>query len=135
MNPDTPSPFDIIAWLVAVLTALFGASAHCVRLLAAMRGRTRRGFTRLARRWTQRGYAIAYIGEDDATVAKRIARIQWMAADPWKALRHLARRARGLLRAWLCRASAPLSFVPPVQACAPCSAGLQTGPAEAMEPP
>ncbi len=135
MNPLTPTPFDIIAWLVAALTVLFGASASCVRCLAAMRGRARRGFARLAQRWTQRGYAMAYDGEDDATVARRIARMEWMAADPWKALRHLARRARGLLRVRLCAMSAPLSFAPPVIACAPCSAGLQTGPVVAMEPP
>ncbi len=124
MNKLTPSPIAIIAWLLAMLTALFGASAACVRRVAALRGHRRDAFARVARRWTERGNAIAYAGEDDATVARRIARMQWIAADPLKALRHLARRARGLLRARLCGASAPPSFMPPVVACAALADGI-----------
>ncbi len=131
MKTLAPTPSNIIAWLVAALTALFGASATCVRLVVSMRGRTRIAFARYAQRWAQRGHAIAYLGEDDATVARRIARMQWMAADPWKALRHLARRADGLLRARLCAMSAPLSFAPPVLACAGLAGGVG---AVALEP-
>ncbi len=125
MNPLAPSPANIIAWLLAVLTALYGASARCVRLLASMRGRTRVAFARFAQRWTRAGHALAYAGEDDATVARRIARMQWMAADPWKALRHLARRGDGLLRARLCGMSAPSSFMPPVVMCAALAGGVE----------
>lgn len=124
MNPLAPSPFDIIAWLLALLTALFGRSALCVRRVAAMRGRTRGAFSRMARRWVERGYAIAYAGEDDATVEKRIARMEWIARNPVKALRHLSRRADGLLRARLGGCHAPPSFAPPVLACAPLAAAL-----------
>ncbi|MDX2235623.1 MAG: hypothetical protein NW200_14085 [Hyphomonadaceae bacterium] len=124
MNPQTPPPFDIIAWLIALLTALFGASSACVRRVAAMRGRTRGGFARMARRWLSRGRALAYAGEDDATVEKRIARMEWIARDPVRAMRHLARRADGLLRARLGGVFAPPAFAPPALACAPLVAAV-----------
>ncbi len=118
MNPRTPTSFNIIASLIALLTVLFGASSACVRRVAAMRGRVRSGFARVARRWVARGYALAYEGEDDATVEKRIARMAWIARDPVKAMRHLVRQARGLLRARLGGHAAPPSFALPVLACA-----------------
>ncbi|MDX2233078.1 MAG: hypothetical protein NW200_01150 [Hyphomonadaceae bacterium] len=117
MNLQTPPPFTIIASLIALLTALFGASSACVRRVAAMRGRTLGGFSRMARRWIARGHAIAYDGEDDATVEKRIARMEWIARNPVKAMRHLARRADGLLRARLGGVFAPPSFAPPILPC------------------
>lgn len=118
MNPPVASPFDLLARLLTVLIALFGASARCVRRVAGMRGRMRAAFGRLAANWVRRGHALAYAGEDDATVDRRLARMQWMAADPRKALRHLSRRADGLLRARLGGCAAPLSFAPPALACA-----------------
>jgi hypothetical protein len=134
MNTLTPFPLRLIDCLLALLVALFGASARCVARVTAMRGRTRAGFARMLDRRLRRGGAIAYAGEDDATVEKRIARMEWIARDPHKALRHLARRADGLLRARLGGGHAPPSFTPPTLACAACGDGAPI-PGAPLKPP
>ena len=125
------SPFDIIARLIALLIALFGASAKCVARVTAMRGDARRGLAHLLGVCVARGFAFVRAGEDDATVDKRLARLQWIAADPRKAVRHMARRSRGLLRLRLGASAAPRSFDPPRLACAALADGgeaLTAGP-------
>jgi len=123
MNPFALTSSSIVARLLAVLVALFGASAQCVRRVAAMRGRVREGFAHFVTQQLRRGRAIAYAGEDEATVDARIARMEWIARDPVKALRHECRRMRGWLRARLCADMTPVSFAPPVVACAVLAAG------------
>lgn len=117
MNQIAAHPIHIVTRLVLVLIALFGASARCVRRVAAMRGRVRGSFARLLARRVTLGRAMIYEGDDDATVEKRIARMEWIARDPWKALRHLSRQVRGWMRSRLCAEVAPQSFSPPVLAC------------------
>jgi hypothetical protein len=126
MNPSALNPADFVARLVTLLAALFGATARCVARLRGMRGRVREGFARLAKTWMERGHALAYLGENDATVDARIARMEWIARDPVKALRHLARRARGFVRALkVCATVAPVSFAPPSLPTAPLCAGAE----------
>lgn len=122
--PPNLVPADFLDRLIAVLVALFGASARVVGRIAGLRGRVRDGFVRLAAARARRGYAIAYLGEDAATVDARVARMEWIARDPVKAMKHLARQVRGLARVRLCAEFAPVSFAPPTLACAVLDSGV-----------
>ncbi len=122
MNNDA-TPARIIAFLITVLVAFFGASARCVRRVRGLRGPVRGAFVRVLQGFAARGYALAYVGEDDATVEKRIARMEWIARDPVKALRHLMRLARGFMRARLGGAFAPPEGAPVAVGCGLLAAG------------
>jgi hypothetical protein len=122
-----PAAFDPSAFLdrlLAVLVALFGASARVVGRIAGLRGRVRAGFARLVAERARRGQPLAWWGEDADRVDARAARLEWIARDPVKAMRHLSRRARGLFRVRLCAEFAPLAFAPPVLAAPPLAGGL-----------
>jgi hypothetical protein len=89
---------DLTRMIVVLLVALC-APADAMRHV--------RGFTRaqlwlfargLAQAWKQ-GEKLRYPGEDLATVARRIDLHAWLARDPRAAMRHMARRRRGHLRA------------------------------------
>ena len=71
------------------------------------------GFALLLETVRQRGWRLRYDGEDDATVAARLDTLAWIARDPDKAARHLARRLRGLKRWRVGAQSAPVSWAPP----------------------
>ena len=55
----------------------------------------------------------------------RFAKMEWIARDPVAAMKHLARQADGLARVRLCAEYAPVSFAPPVLACAALSDGVE----------
>ena len=61
----------------------------------------------------QRGWLLRYDGDDDAIVAARIDKLDWIARDPVKAMRHLAQRLRGWKRWRLAAQEAPVSWTPP----------------------
>lgn len=104
----------VFTLLITWLTALFGATSAPVRVLLALGVRARVRFAGVAERWCARGHALAYEGEDAKTVARRLERLAWIARDPLKALRHMTRLTRGLLRARLGGAVAPPDFAPPM---------------------
>ena len=81
-------------------------------------GRALRNFAHLLEMARRRGLWLRYRDEDDATVARRIDRLNWIAREPNKAARHLSRRMRGLDRQRAAAQSAPASWTPPLLACA-----------------
>ena len=103
-----------VAELMRALPILFVAMLAPRRMLARVRSLDRVGLWLLARglaRAHARGEKLRYPGESFATVAARIDLEVWLSHDPHRALRHLARQARGHRRARLGRA-APPTFAP-----------------------
>ena len=103
-----------VAELMRALLILFVALLAPRRMLARVRSLDRVGLWLLARglaRAHARGEKLRYPGESLDIVAARIDLEVWLSHDPHRALRHLARRARGHRRLRLGRA-APPTFAP-----------------------
>ena len=77
--------------LIRMLFVALGAPATVVARVWRRDERRMRSIVRLLQWFRTRGYWLRHDGEDDATVAKRIARLDWIARDPKKAARHMAR--------------------------------------------
>ena len=99
--------------LIRTLFAALGAPVCMVaRVWRRDEGGIRR-FADLLGMVRQRGWLLRYDGEDEAIVAARIDKLNWIARDPVKAMRHLARRLRGWKRWRLAAQEAPVSWTPP----------------------
>ncbi len=95
MNNDDVHTPDLLDRLIAALLAVFSAPL-CVVLAALREGAAVKvRFARALRLCAQKGWALRYDGEDDATVAARVRYIAWIAADPWAARRRMVRGLRG----------------------------------------
>ena len=101
--------------LIRSLFVALGAPAAMVALVWRRDMRAMAGFAHLLQRMRGRGWWLRYDGEDAATVARRIARLEWIARDPQAAVRHMARRLSGHERARGAFA-APESWTPPALA-------------------
>ena len=117
--------------LIRMLFVALGAPASMVARVWRRDKRHMRGFVRLLQWFQKRGHWLRYDGEDEATVAARIARLDWIARDPKKAARHMARvlmrRGGGGFQRWRLGAqSAPVAWAPrrPAIAALPLSAAL-----------
>ncbi len=112
---------DLIRLVASLFAALF-APAHMRARVAGFDARRLKGFAAFLQRMKQRGHSLAYAGEDDATIARRIDRAAWIAADPVAAMKHIVRGHRGLLRLRFCMV-APADFAPPHITIAPLLSG------------
>ena len=100
--------------LIRTLLAALGAPVCMIaRVWRRDEGGMRR-FADLLGMVRQRGWLLRYDGEDEAIVAARIDKLDWIARDPVKAMRHLARRLRGWRRWRLGGQEAPVAWTPPV---------------------
>lgn len=108
---------DLFRLIATLFAALFAPARMLVRVAGFDRARLK-GLARFLERMKARGHALAYAGEDDATIAKRIDRAAWIAADPVAALKHMVRTHRGLVRARFGMV-APPSDMPPALFCMP----------------
>ncbi|MDX2233669.1 MAG: hypothetical protein NW200_04145 [Hyphomonadaceae bacterium] len=115
------SAADLLRLIASLFAALF-APAHMLARVAGFDARRLRSFARLLQRLKARGRALAYAGEDDATIQKRIDRAAWIAADPVGAMKHMVRSHRGLLRLRFGMV-APADDAPPILAVAALCAG------------
>lgn len=104
--------------LIASLFAALFAPAHMLARVAGFDARRLRGFAHFLQTMKKRGMALAYEGDDDATIQKRIDCAAWIAADPVAAMKHMVRSHRGLLRLRF-GMFAPGSDAPPILAVAP----------------
>lgn len=104
--------------LIASLFAALFAPARLLARVAGMDARRMRGLAQYLRLMQTSGRALAYPGEDDATVAKRIAFATWISDDPLAALKYLVRRLRGVARARSGNV-APPDGAPPILFCRP----------------
>ncbi|MDX2234378.1 MAG: hypothetical protein NW200_07755 [Hyphomonadaceae bacterium] len=109
----------LVQVLIAVFSALFGAQCAPVRVLRSWDLRMQRAVERMI----QRGRAVLYDGEDEATVTKRLDRMAWIARDPLKAVRHLSRLHRRVLPSPQFSQACPPDFAPPWLAIAPLDVG------------
>jgi hypothetical protein len=93
MKHDAPIS-ALIDQLIATLLAVFGVSAAiALRVLACVAKPAR--FARALRAFRHRNWTVRLDGESDAVVEARLKHIAWIADDPVRACRHLARQARG----------------------------------------
>ena len=102
--------------LIRSLLAALGAPVCMIARVWRRDDRGMRRFADLLGLVRRRGWVLRRDGEDDATVAARVDKLAWIARDPLKALRHLARRMRGWRRARRGAEVAPVSWTPPVLA-------------------
>ncbi len=112
---------DLFRLIATLFAALFAPARMLARMLARVVGFDRarlKGLAHFLETLKARGHALAYEGEDDATIARRIDRAAWIAADPVAALKHLVRTHRGLFRERFAMV-APPSDAPPVLVCMP----------------
>lgn len=121
-SPGGPSltVAELLRLIASLFVALF-APAHLLARLGGLNARTLGSVARQLERMKARGQALAYEGDDDATIAARIDRAAWIARDPVRALKHMVRRVRGLARLRFAMV-APADFTPPRLACAPLAA-------------
>lgn len=118
---------DLFRLIASLFAALF-APAHLLARLGGLNARALGSVARILERMKRRGHALAYEGDDDATIAARIDRAAWIARDPLAALKHMVRGRRGLARL-LFAMVAPTSFTPPRLPCAPlCAAAAASAP-------
>jgi hypothetical protein len=99
----------LVQFLIGLLSALFGARCAPVRVLRSWDLRMQRAVERMI----QRGRAVMYEGEDEATVTKRLERMAWIARDPMKAARHMSRLYRRHLPLRQFGMACPPDFAPP----------------------
>ncbi len=107
---------DLIRLIASLFAALF-APAHMLARVTGFDAGRLKGFAAYLQRMKQRGHYLAYAGEDDATIGRRIDRAAWIAADPIAAMKHIVRGHRGLIRLRFGMV-APASFFPPAVPCA-----------------
>lgn len=89
---------ECLRLIAALLVAL--CAPACMRARMAGLGVIQlHSVLRILLRWKARGRRLRQPGEDLETVRRRIDRIVWIARNPMRALRHMARCLRGLLRA------------------------------------
>ncbi len=96
MNNENAPPTALLDQLIAILLSFFGVPLAFALRVVQRHVSVKRRFARLLEICKHRRIALRYDGEDDATVQARIALLDWLAKDPWKARRHLARRRWGL---------------------------------------
>jgi hypothetical protein len=93
MKHDAPIS-ALIDQLIATLLAVFGVSAAiALRVLACVARPAR--FARALRALRHRNRTARLAGESDAVAEARLKHTAWIADDPLRAWRHLARPARG----------------------------------------
>ncbi len=104
--------------LIRTLLVALGAPACMVARLWRRDARMMRAIARMLGSMRTRGLWLRYDGEDEAMAARRLDRLAWIARDPKKATRHMARalmrRGGGGFRRWLMGAQyAPVAWTPP----------------------
>lgn len=108
--------------LIRSLLVALGAPAGLVMCLWRRDVRLMRAYAHFLEGMGRRGARLRHDGEDEATMRKRFARMQWIVRDPRRAARHLARR---MVRSGdfnchrLGAMCAPVSWTPPRVALAP----------------
>lgn len=102
---------DWVDRLSTALLALFGVSLRFAARVLRRRLVTRTRFAMLLQDCERKGRKLRFEGEDDETVARRIAMMEWLAEDPLGAARRLARQARGWsVWCWMAFGAVPRGF-------------------------